>query len=225
MSIQTGTTVPDTTTTEQPKQNDKEFNFRAQEAKYERMLAQKQAEMERITKELEEAKQSKSSHKDEDDDAEPYVDNKRLEKKLEKFGKSTKADIQQGMEEAKRRAKEEIKREMWLEKNPDFHQVLQTHAERFFQRAPHLAETILDMPEGFERQKLVYQNIKELGIDQPEVKKSSIQEKVDANRRNPGYMPSGTASPPHVMAGDFSAAGKKQAYEQMQKLKENLRLG
>ncbi len=225
MSVEVATTIPETSKTEQPKQNDKEFNFRAQEAKYERMLAQERAEKERMARELEESRQVRSNKNEDEDDAEPYVDNKRLERKLEKFGKSTKSDIQQGMEEAKRQAKEELKREIWLDNNPDFYDIVQKHAEKFFEKAPHLAETILKMPEGFDRQKLVYHNIKTLGIDQPEPKKSSIQEKVDANRRSPYYKPSGEASPPHALTGDFSDAGKKQAYEQMKKLQTNLRLG
>src|SRR5216684_4171335 len=93
MSVEVATTIPETSKTEQPKQNDKEFNFRAQEAKYERMLAQERAEKERMARELEESRQVRSNKNEDEDDAEPYVDNKRLERKLEKFGKSTKSDI------------------------------------------------------------------------------------------------------------------------------------
>lgn len=213
-----------TAKTEQPKQNDKEYNFRAQEAKYERILASERAERERMARELEEIKQSRSQ-KDDDEDSEPYVDHKRLEKKLEKFGKSTKSEINQAMEEAKRRAKDELKQELWLENNPDFYDVMQNHAERFFEKAPQLADTILKMPEGFDRQKLVYHNIKSLGIDRPEQKQSSIQEKIDANRRSPFYQPTNIANAPYSQGGDFSESGKKNAYDQVQKLKANLRLG
>lgn len=209
---------------EQPKQNDKEYNFRAQEAKYERQLAQERSEKERVVRELEEIRQSRSKV-EEDDDSEPYVDHKRLEKKLQKFGQNTKSDIQQAMEEAKRKAKDELKQELWLENNPDFYDVMQNHSERFFEKAPQLADTILKMPEGFDRQKLVYHNIKSLGIDRPEQRQLSIQEKVDANRRSPFYQPTGIANAPYTQAGDFSESGKKNAYEQVQKLKANLRLG
>jgi hypothetical protein len=127
------------------------------------------------------------------------------------------------MEMAKQAAKEELKQEMWLENNPDFYDVLQ-HAEKFAQKAPKLAETILRMPEGFERQKLVYQNIKELGINKPEQKQPSIQEKIDANRRSPYYQPSGVGSSPYSQVGDFSPTGQKNAYEKLKQLKEQLRL-
>jgi len=89
---------------------------------------------------------------------------------------------------------------------------------------PELAESILEMPEGFERQKLVYKNIKALGIHKPAMKEPSIQEKVDANRRSPYYQPSGVSTAPYSQVGDFSNTGQKQAYEKMQQLKSQLRI-
>lgn len=206
---------------EQVKQNDKELNFRALEAKYERQLEQERNARMEAQKIAQEA-QSRKSIEDDDDD-EPYVVKKKLAKQLDQFGKNTQGDIQKAMEIAKNAAKEELKQEMWLENNPDFFDVLK-YAEKFAQRAPKLAETILRMPEGFERQKLVYQNIKELGMDKPEQKQSTVQEKIDANRRSPYYQPSGVGSAPYASAGDFSSGGQKQAYDKMQELKSRLRL-
>lgn len=208
--------------TQENKTNDKEFNFRALEAKYQRELAQERAarlEAERLAQDV----QRRQVVEDEDNDDEPYVDRKKLEKKLAKFGQSTQGEIQKAMEIAKETAKEELKREMWIENNPDFYDVLQ-HAEKFAQRAPKLAETILKMPEGFDRQRLVYQNIKELGLDKPETKQSSVQDKIDANRRSPYYQPSGVGSSPYAQAGDFSPVGQKNAYSKMQELKSKLRI-
>jgi len=205
------------------KPSDKELNFRALEAKYQRQIEQERSariEAERIAQEA----ISKKNHHDEDeDDSEPYVDQKRLNKTLNRFGQNTQSDIQKAMETAKHAAKEELKQEMWLESNPDFYDVLQ-HAEKFAQRSPQLAQTILKMPEGFERQKLVYQSIKELGVDKPDQKQSSVQEKVDANKRSPYYQPSGVGSAPYAQVGDFSAGGQKQAYEKMKQLQNQLRI-
>lgn len=206
--------------------SDKELNFRALEAKYQRQLEQERAarlEAERIAQEAQAKKQQAHTNDDDDDDSEPYIDKKRLNKQLNKFGQNTQSEIQKAMEQAKIAAKEELKQEMWLENNPDFYDVLQ-HAEKFAQKAPELAKTILRMPEGFERQKLVYQNIKELGVHKPEPKAPSIQEKIDANRRSPYYQPSGVGSSPYQSQGDFSAGGQKQAYEKMQELKNKLRI-
>lgn len=215
-------TAPQENQVQEQKQSDKELNFRALEAKYQRALEQERAERERLARELEQ--KSKVSHEEEnDDDEEPYVGHKKLDKKLNKFNQSTQSEIQKAMEIAKQKAKEEVKQELWLENNQDFYDVMQL-AEKFAQKAPKLAETILKMPEGFERQKLVYQNIKELGLDRPEVKQPSIQEKVDANRRSPYYQPSGIAAAPYSNGGDFSPAGQKNAYAKLQELKKNLRI-
>jgi hypothetical protein len=206
------------------KQNDKEYNFRALEAKYQRELAAERARREEAERLSQEMQQRRNNIVEEDDnDDEPYVDKKKLEKKLARFGQSTQSEIQKSMEAAKLAAKEELKQEMWLENNPDFYDILQ-HAEKFAQKAPELAKTILKMPEGFERQKLVYQNIKELGLHKPEPKQPSIQEKIDANRRSPYYQPSGVGSAPYANAGDFSPSGQKNAYEKMQELKARLRI-
>lgn len=209
---------------QEQKPNDKELNFRALEAKYQRQLEQERQarlEAEKMAQEALAKKQSISD--DDDDDSEPYVDHKKLNKKLNKFGQSTQSEIQKAMEIAKQAAKEELKQEMWLENNPDFYEVLQ-HADKFAQKAPKLAETILRMPEGFERQKLVYQNIKEFELHKPEIKQPSIQEKIDANKRSPYYQPSGVGAAPYAQVGDFSKTGQEQAYKKMQELKSKLRL-
>jgi hypothetical protein len=202
---------------QEQKQNDKELNFRALEAKFKRELDEERNARMALEQKLKQAPQ------DDDDTDEPYVDHKRLNKKLSKFGENTQGEIQKAMEIAKHTAKEELRQELWLENNPDFYDTLK-HAEKFAEKAPRLADSILRMPEGFERQKLVYQNIKALGIDQPEKKQQSIQEKIDSNRRSPYYQPSGVGTAPYASQGDFSATGQKNAYAKLQELKNNLRI-
>lgn len=209
---------------EQPR-NDKEYNFRALEQKL-RQEQQARLEAERKAQEaLELAKMAsqKQTQEEDEDDSEPYVDKRKLQKTLHKYNQSTQSEIQKAMELAKEKAKQELKQELWLEQNNDFYDVMK-HAEKFAEKAPQLAESILRMPEGFERQKLVYQNIKALGIDRPEPKQPSIQEKVDANRKSPYYQPTGVGTAPYAMAGDFSLAGQKNAYEKLKELKSRLRL-
>lgn len=212
-------TAPETQI-QQQQPTDKELNFRALEAKYQRELEKVNSERERLTRELESRSQTQEEPDNEND---PYIDHKKLDKKLSKFGQTTQTEIQKAMVMAKEAAKEELKQEMFLDNNPDFYDVLKL-ADKFAQRAPRMAETILRMPEGFERQKLVYQTIKELGIDKPEPKQQSIQEKVDANKRSPYYQPSGVGAAPYASAGDFSPSGQKNAYEKMKELKNRLRL-
>lgn len=208
----------------QPQENkpsDKELNFRKQEQMFQRMLAEKEAKLADLQKQIEQSKAA--PQEDEDKDDEPYVDHRKLSKTLSKFGQSTQSDIQRAMEAAKVAAKEELKQELWLENNPDFYDVLQ-HAEKLALRSPKLAETILKMPDNFDRQKLVYQNIKELGIDKPEQKQPSIQDKIEANKRSPYYQPSGIGTAPYSSQSDFSESGQKSAYEKMQQLKKQLRI-
>lgn len=208
------------------KTNDKELNFRMLESKYEKQLAQERTARLEAEKEVQRLAQSKETKEEEsDDDSEPYVDNKRLARTLSKFGKQAKQETQGEIQKAVQTALQEERKQNWLKSNPDFYDVIQQHAEKFAQEAPDLAESILEMPEGFERQKLVYKNIKTLGFHKPEVKQPSIQDKVDSNRRSPFYQPSGVGSSPYNSQADFSEAGQKQAYAKMQELKNRLRIG
>jgi hypothetical protein len=204
------------------KPNDKEYNFRQLEAKYKTEIErERQARLE-IERKLQELSQTQAAH--EEDDSEPYVNSQRLEKKLARFGQSTQSEIQKAMEKAKIDAKDELKQELWLENNPDFFDVLQ-HADKFAQNNPMLAETILKMPDNFERRKLVYANIKAMNLHKPVSKEPSIQEKIDSNRRNLYYQPTGVGNAPFQPQGDFSESGKKAAYQKMQESKARLKLG
>lgn len=205
------------------KSNDKEYNFRALEARYEKQLAAERSAREQAEKLAQEAL-SRKQQDDDDDSDEPYVDKKRLEKKLAKFEEKNHQKTQSDIQRAVQQAIYEERKENWLKSNKDFFDVMQ-HAEKLAQRDPELAETILEMPDGFERQKLVYKNIKAFGLHQPQNKEPSIQEKIDANKRSPYYQPSGIASAPYDgAAGDFSPQGQKQAYQKMQEMKNKLRI-
>lgn len=219
------TATPQDNTIQENKPNDKEYNFRLVEARY-----QKQLELERnarleAERQLQDARQKKEEIEEEDDGSEPYVEKKRLEKKLAKHSQQIKQQTQSEIQQAVQQAIALERQQAWIKNNPDFYEVLGKHADTLAAKDPDLAETILSMPEGFERQKLVYKNIKALGIDRPEIKQTSIQDKVDANRRSPYYQPSGIANAPYANAGDFSEQGRAQAYEKMKQLKNNLRLG
>jgi|SRR6188508_116290 len=201
--------------------SNKEFNFRALEQKYQQQLAAERAEKERLFQELHQRKQPEPQ--EEDEDSEPYVDHKKLRKEQAKFGQQIKQETQTEIQKAVKTALNEERKQNWMKNNPDFYDVMQ-HAEKFAQMDPELAESILEMPEGFERQKLVYKNIKALGMHKPQSKEPSIQEKIDANRRSPYYQPSGVGAAPYAQVGDYSSGGQKQAYEKMMQLKNQLRL-
>ncbi len=213
----------DTVANTEQKGNDKEYNFRALEAKYERQLAQERSARLEAEKAIQSLKSRPVVEEDDDDDNDPYVDKKNLNKKLSSFERKLEDKINQKAEEKARQLLNQSKQEEWLRRNPDFYQIMQ-HAQSFAEADPELAETILEMPEGFERQKLVYKTIKSMGLHQPKPKESSIQDKIDANRRSPYYQPSQMGTAPYSNGGDFSPVGQKNAYEKMQELKSKLRI-
>lgn len=221
MSADTQGNPQETPVAETPK-NDKDYNF----AQMRKQLEQEKSERMRLAQENEELKNRSSKSTVEDDDSydEPYIDRKYFKKNLT-------LSMQQIKEEAKKEAQQEMqkllveeKRNTWLKSNPDFQEVMQ-HAQKFAEKDPELAETILEMPEGFERQKLVYKSIKALGLHKPEAKPETIQDKVNKNRQSPFYQPSSMGAAPYGSRGDFSEAGQKNAYDQMKSLQKSLRLG
>lgn len=211
-------TVPTQENQDQPKQNDKEMNFRLLEQK----LAREKAEKAALEREAQELKQKLAQRTvEEEDDDEPYVDRKKLRRELSNFGQQTMQQTQSEIQRAVQTALQEERKANWIKNNSDFYEVLK-HAEKLAMKDPELADTILEMPEGFERQKLVYKNIKALGLDKPEPKAPSIQDKIEANKKSPYYQPTNVGTSPYSPAGDFSKSGQKNAYDQMQALKARL---
>ena len=204
------------------KQTDKEMNFRMLEQKYQKQLEQERAARLDAERQLQE-KSKRQEPEEEDDDNEPYVDRKKLKKEQAKFGQQMRQETKSEIQQAVQMALEQERQKNWVKANPDFQETMQ-HAEDLYKRDPELAETILEMPEGFERTKLVYKSIKALGLHKPPVKDTTIQDKIDANRRTPYYQPTAPGSPPSLMGGDFSAQGQKNAYNKMQELKARLNI-
>lgn len=206
------------------KRNDSEYNFAQLRKKLEQeQQARLQAE-ERAAK-LEQLAQNRAASQDDDDDddGEPYIDRKRLKKEFSKvvprLKEETKLDVRQEVQKAIQQERQQA----WMRSNPDFYEVM-NHAQKLADKDPELAETILEMPEGFERNKLVYKNIKALGLHKKEEPKSSIQETIDKNRRSPYYQPTGVGSAPYASAGDFSPSGQKSSYDKMKELQARLRI-
>jgi hypothetical protein len=205
------------------KPSDKEINFRKIEEKHRRELADMQARLEETERKATEAL-SRNQIEDDNDD-EPYVGHKRLEKKLSSFEKRLEEKIDKRAEEKARMLIGQKEEEDWIKNNSDFSDVLrEENLMKLVNKAPGLAESIKRMPDGIEKQKLVYNTIKSMGLDKPEQKQQSIQEKVDANRRSPYYQPSGVGAAPYSSVGDFSDSGQKNAYNKMKELQKRLRI-
>lgn len=204
-------TTPEQVQTEQP--NNKEINFRALEARFQRELEEKERKIQELQQ-----RQSQQAPEDDDEDNEPYVDHKKLKKSQAKFGQQLKQETQGEIQKAVQTALQQERQQNWLKQNNDFYDVLQ-HAQKIQDTDPELAETILAMPDNFERQKLVYKNIKALGLHKPAEKVPSIQEKIDANRKSPYYQPTGITQAPYAPQVDYSPQGQKESYEKMKMLK------
>jgi len=206
-------------------QNSKEYNFRQLEQKYQRQLEQANSAREQAERMAQEAmNRNRPQEEEEDKDEDPYIDKKKLAKHLNKFDQQNKQYTQNEIQKGVQIALHEERKNNWLKANPDFHDILNQHANKLADLDPDLADSILEMPDTFERQKLVYKNIKTLGLHKPAIKQSSIQEKVDANRKGPFYQPSNIATSPYESQGDFSASGQKQAYQKMKELQARLKI-
>jgi len=216
--------MTDTQISEQ-KVDNKELNFRALESKYQRQLEQERAIRLETEKRLQELSQRNSNINDDDEDDEPYVDHKKLKRSQEKFGQQIKQETQSEIQKAVAHALYEKSKEDWISQNSDFYDIM-NHADKLASAHPELAKTILKLPDTFERQQLVYQNIKNLGLHKDKAQEESIQQKIDANRRNPYYQPGGVGAVPYSTStvGDFSKTGQKNAYDKMQELKARLRI-
>lgn len=203
---------------QQEQQAKKEHNFRLMENKYQKQLEQERAERERLSKELEKLHNIRSNGDDEEDDNEPYVDHKKFRREQAKFGQQIKQETQSEIQKAVSQALSNERKQSWLKTNSDFYEVM-GKAEEFAQADPELAETILEMPDTFERQKLVYKSIKARGLHKPAVAQASIQEKIDSNRKGAFYQPSGVSSSPYTQSSDFSPKGQSEAYEKIKALR------
>lgn len=205
-----------------PEQIDqKEYNF----AQLRKQVEQERSERLRLSEENEQLKRMAAPKLDDDDDDEPYVDKKRLAKKLNQFGQQTKQETSEIVRNEVNKAIQETERKMWLRANPDFNKVMTPDVlNKFEAQHEELAQSILKIPDEFERQRMAYANIKALRLDQPEVKAVPIQDQIDKNRRSPYYQPSGQGSPAYSQQGDFSEGGQKNAYDQMKSLQKKLRL-
>lgn len=199
------------------KNNTKEYNFRQLEAKYERQLAQERQAREEMERKIHEL----SSKEDEDEDTD-YIDKRKLKKEQARFGQQLKQETKTEIQNAVQAALSEERQQNWLKQNPDFMEIMK-YANKIPEIDAELADTILAMPDNFERQKLVYRNIKALGIHKPKVNEPSIQEKIDNNRKSPYYQPSGVGTGPYSQVGDYSAQGQKNAYEKMKQLQARVK--
>lgn len=215
----------------QPKEekNDKEINFRKQEEIFKKQLEQERSARiaaEQKAEQLEQFRKQKIETNDEDISSdEPYVDQKFLDKKLNKFAQSLEATFEQRAEQKARQIVEGERQKDFMKKNPDFNMVMtQENIEKYGEMNPDELEEWTDIPQSFTRQKLLYRTIKKsIESKKAEVEKSEIQKKIDQNKASPGYRPSGFSPAPYAAHSDFSQEGQKRSYQKMKELQGRFR--
>jgi hypothetical protein len=202
------------------KDNSAETNLRRLGQKLEEERTARMRLEEELSKERASNARKPSRDLDDDDQGdEPYVDRRALKKVLNQFATDFEQKVDKKAEEKASQMIERERQQTFLRSNPDFAQVLDPdNVRKFAERHPDIAEPMLEMPDNFARQKLLYQNIKLSGVLKPAVPEPSIQAKIEANRRSPYYQPSGGNTPPYESASDFSDSGQKNAYAKMQSL-------
>lgn len=214
--------VTETPVVEAAKDTSAEKNF----AQIRKALEKERSEKEALAKEKEDLQrllQKASAKEEDDDDDEPYVDRRRLRKESERLKSELKTDARSEIQRAIGDALAEERKQAWIKNNPDYQEVLK-HAQKVVEKYPDLAEDFLELPDGFERQKVVYRTIKALKLHEKDPEKPSVQETIDKNRRSPYYQPSGVANAPYAAAADYSEVGMKGAYAKMQELKKRMRI-
>lgn len=196
-----------TNPTNDVQKEDKDYNFEQLRRKLENTEREKQAALAKASayeKEIAEAAKKKFREPEPDDDSydEPYVDERRLNKRLERFEERFSKQVDEKAELKARQMLEQERNSQFLKHNTDFNQILSAeNIEKFAKTHPDIAEEMLEMPDGFNRQKLLYQQIKALGIHKPPAPAVSIQETIDKNRKGPFYQPSGIGSAPYAGGG------------------------
>lgn len=226
MSIETG----QNTNQSSPEvgQNTKELNFERLRKQLEQEKEDKQkmqARLAELERNASQAKQSTHANEDEEESNEPYVDHKSLTKKFSKWEQQLEQRFEKRAEEKARSIVEQERQAGYIKSNPDFQEVLtQENIEKFAQKHPSIAERMLKMPDNFDRQALLYEQIKALQVNKKQEEKSTVQQTIDANRKSPYYQPSGVGTSPYAPVGDFSPSGQKAAYDKLKELKSRLRI-
>lgn len=218
--MSTDTIQNQTISQDPPKDNSAATNLRH----LARQLEEEKAARAQLQEELKQEREAKARkpYKDDDDDEggdEPYIDRRALKKEMAKTYEQIRKETAKEAEEKVTVALEKERQQSFLRSNSDFKDILSPeNIQKFAEKHPEVAEPMLEMPDNFARQKLLYQNIKALGVHKPPATQPTVQQKIDANRRSPYYQPSGGNTPPYASTGDFSEAGQKNAFAKMQEL-------
>lgn len=199
-----------------------DYNF----AQLRKTLEAERAEKAQLLQKMKEMESAKAPVPHDDDGDEPYIDQKTLARKMSAWEKDLEQRFEKKAEEKARELLAQDKRNEFLKRNPDFENILAPeNLDKYSKDNPEEAEvwTQLRTENNFERQKLLYYQLKKQEALKKMGEVSSMQKKVDENRKNPYYIPSGSGTPPQAsFGGNFDKTAQKNSYDLMQSLKQRV---
>lgn len=208
----------------QSQANSKEMNFRALEAKYRRELEEERRAREEAERKYQESQNRYVNYEDDDDDDDGYVDAKKFKKLKKELQQNTSQYAKKTEAEIERKVREELeKKEIknWFESHKDYEEVVSTeNCQYLIENHPQLARIIESLPQGFQKQQLAYETLKNLASKSKE--KEDVQNQIYKNQHGAHYHPSGHGTMPYSKNVDFSQTGQKKAYEKMMEMKRRM---
>lgn len=220
--------VPEEKAQVEQRVSDKEHNFRRLEAAREaEREARIRAEMElqMLRGEMQEIKSMlRPREKDPLDDVEDYVDPARLKAKLEleraAFERKAKDIAKSTYDELKREDQEKEKKDFMTRlkrEYPDYDAIMNENTLASLEKIdPLFVDTVLAIPDDYERRKKTYAKIKSLPKQEP---KASIKERVEENQKNPYYIPAGSGASGGLPSIEFDVSSKTARESAYAKLK------
>ena len=229
-----GVTTQATAEPEQKASSDKELNFRRLEEarnhdREERIRVETQNQM--LQNELNQIKEyMKPKEADPFDDIEEYIDpelKKRLEAKFSNFASSverkaaeTAKNTYQEIQNKKKEADDKNFMSKLQDKYNDFDEVMsEQNIFEIGKQKPAFLKAILKVPSEFEKREDLYleiKNSKAAGVKTP-----TVQDRVQANQKNPYFIPSGSAPTSNAIDFDLNAPGAREAaYQKLKAAKK-----
>ncbi len=218
-----GVTTQASAEPEQKASSDKELNFRRlEEARNKDRENSIRLEMqnEMLQSELTQIKEyMKPKEADPFDDVDELIDpelKRKLQKKFDNLGSSLErkaGEIAERKYQEIQDRKEEADRKNFLPKLQsrynDFDDVMsEGNIIEFGKEDPVFLQTVLMVPDEYKKREMLYQKIKN---SKAGVKTPTVQDKVQANQRNPYFIPSGSAPTTSAIDFDLNAPGAREA--------------
>jgi len=213
---------PENTSSLQASDKARENFARLEKAKQEERDARIRAEMERemLRKQLDDIRQA-NQPKEEDplDGVDDYIDKERLQliRQKDKAAFQKEAELIANKTYEARRREEEKQNYLPRLKSQfnDYDSVMsEANIAKLEKSSPAFLKTVLKIEDDYERRLLTYEYLKSQ-TDKIEEPKSSIQDRVAENQRNPYYSPAGSGTPAAVDFDIKSKSAREQAYAKL----------